>query len=200
MKDFWDNRYSVDDYIFGTEPNEFFKSEIDKLPCGKLLLIGEGEGRNAVYAAKLGWQVDAIDFSSTAKSKAFMLAEKNNVTINYSVMDFNDLKLTADNYNAVGIIYIHLEEELRKKVIEKVTKALNNDGSLILELFEKEQITRNSGGPKDLDLLYSLEDAVNDFINLDFHYLNKETITLNEGKGHQGEAVVIRFVGTKSPD
>src|SRR5512136_2935998 len=105
MKDFWDNRYSVEDYIFGTEPNEFFKSEINKLPRGKLLLIGEGEGRNAVYAAKLGWQVDAIDFSSTAKSKALMLADRNSVKINYYVQDFNDLNLTAENYNAVGIIY-----------------------------------------------------------------------------------------------
>jgi|WetSurMetagenome_2_1015567.scaffolds.fasta_scaffold58901_1 hypothetical protein len=197
MSEFWNKRYSAEEYIFGTEPNEFFKYEIESLPPGKLLLLGEGEGRNAVYAAKLGWKVDAIDFSNTAKTKALSLAEKNSVTINYYIQDFNDLNLATDFYDAVGIVFIHLEEELRKKVFTKIIGSLKNKGCVILELFEKEQISRNSGGPKDPDFLYSLEEAISDFKDLDFHLLNKEIVTLNEGKGHKGEAVVVRFVGIK---
>lgn len=76
MKNFWDDRYSAKDYIYGTQPNQFFKEQIDKLKAGKIMMLGEGEGRNAVYAAMRGWQVDAIDSSPVAREKAVNLAVK----------------------------------------------------------------------------------------------------------------------------
>ena len=79
MKNFWDERYSNKEFVYGTLPNQFFKDQLDKLKPGKILMVGEGEGRNAVYAAKLGWQVDAIDSSNVAKEKAAKLAELNKV-------------------------------------------------------------------------------------------------------------------------
>ena len=91
--DFWNERYSSDEYVYGTEPNQFFKEQIQKInPSGRLLLPGEGEGRNAVFAAKLGWNVDAFDQSSVAKMKAETLAKLNNVKINYSNVDLGKLK------------------------------------------------------------------------------------------------------------
>lgn len=193
----WEERYSAQEYTYGKEPNRFFKEEIEKIIPGRLLLIGEGEGRNAVYAAKLGWTVDAVDFSEIAKKKALTLAIENNVEINYIVQDLNQFEPKENYYDAVGIIYIHLDEELRRKVHGNVVKSLMENGQVILEAFEKEQIKRNSGGPKNVDLLYSLEDIVSDFIELDFKRLSKETVTMNEGKYHLGEAVVIRFAGNK---
>ena len=89
-KDFWNSRYSEKEFAYGTDPNEFFKEQIDKIIPGRAIFLGEGEGRNAVYAAKLGWQVDAVDFSSSAKDKALKLAKENNVKINYVVSDLND--------------------------------------------------------------------------------------------------------------
>jgi 2-polyprenyl-3-methyl-5-hydroxy-6-metoxy-1,4-benzoquinol methylase len=80
---FWDERYSTTEFIYGSEPNSFFKSELEKLASGKILLLGEGEGRNAVYTALNGWTVDAVDFSLKAKEKALQLAEENKVHINY---------------------------------------------------------------------------------------------------------------------
>ena len=77
MKNFWDERYSIKDYVYGTKPNHFFEEQIQKLKPGKILMLGEGEGRNAVFAAKLGWQVDAVDSSSVSKEKALKLAERN---------------------------------------------------------------------------------------------------------------------------
>ncbi|MFA6026152.1 MAG: SAM-dependent methyltransferase, partial [Ignavibacteriaceae bacterium] len=83
MKEFWNERYSDDKFIFGTKPNEFLKSQLDTLPSGKLLLFGEGEGRNAVYAASKGWDILALDWSETAKEKALAFARQNNVLIRY---------------------------------------------------------------------------------------------------------------------
>ncbi|MCX6150783.1 MAG: class I SAM-dependent methyltransferase [Ignavibacteriales bacterium] len=200
MEKFWNERYSTEEFVYGKEPNEFFKQEIEKLNPGNLLLIGEGEGRNAVYAAKLGWQVDAVDFSESAKRKALILAKENDVVLNYNVQNLIDFVPVENYYDAVGIIYLHLEEELRKAVHKKIFKALKKDGALILEVFEKEQIKYSSGGPKDVALLYSLEDIVVDFIDLDFKKLSKESLNINEGKHHLGKAAVIRFVGIKTTE
>ena len=80
-KDFWNSRYSEQEFAYGTQPNAFLRERLEKIKSGTALFLGEGEGRNAVYAATLGWQVDAVDFSSSAKVKALKLAEKNNVKI-----------------------------------------------------------------------------------------------------------------------
>jgi len=197
MKHKWDERFSDSEYVYGVEPNEFFKQEIDKLQPGRLLLPGEGEGRNAVYAAKSGWDVDAFDWSEKAKEKALQLAAAQNVKINYSVVDIAHLSFGTAVYDAAALIFLHLNDTEWQTLIEKIITSLKPGGKLILELFEKEQLKRNSGGPKETDLLYSLEQAVSDFISLDFEHLSKEIITLNEGRLHQGEAAVVRFVGVK---
>jgi len=125
MKNFWNERYSTKDYIYGTQPNQFFKEQIEKLNAGKILMVGEGEGRNAVYAAKLGWQVDAIDSSSVAKDKALMLAERNKVSINYQVADIHSYNFPDNIYDAVGIRITKLpikSEDVLKK-IKEITKS-----------------------------------------------------------------------------
>jgi SAM-dependent methyltransferase len=197
MKHKWEERFSTDEFVYGIEPNEFFKLEIDNLKPGRLLLPGEGEGRNAVYAAKCGWNVDAFDWSENAKEKALQLAASQNVHINYSVVDIAHLPAETAVYDAAALIFIHLDDNDWQQLIEKIIASLKPGGRLILELFEKEQINKNSGGPKETDLLYSLEQAVSDFISLDFEHLSKEIIKLDEGKLHQGEASVVRFVGVK---
>lgn len=197
MKEFWDNRYSEETFIFGTKPNEFFKSQVDLLTPGKLLLFGEGEGRNAIYAASLGWDGLALDWSEIAKEKALALARKNNVLFRYEVGNFLDIPIEHFSFDAVALIYIHLAEEEREQLHKKAITSLKRGGTIIFEAFEKEQLGKSSGGPKDLDLLYSLENMVTDFQNLDFKYFAKENIQLDEGDGHIGEASVIRFAGIK---
>jgi len=197
MLEKWNERFSEEGYAYGKEPNLFFKEEIDKLKPGKILLAAEGEGRNAVYAARLGWQADAFDFSEAGKEKALKLAKENNTEINYTVQDLKSFSPKENYYDAAAIIFMHLPEELRSEVNRKVISSLKTGGRLILEVFEKDQIEKSSGGPRDPGLLYSLEDIVNEFAELDFQQLSKEVLELNEGKYHKGEAVVIRFTGTK---
>jgi cyclopropane fatty-acyl-phospholipid synthase-like methyltransferase len=197
MKELWNQRYSLDEYKYGKEPNQFFKEELTRLKPGRILLPGEGEGRNAVYAAASGWEVDAFDFSEAGKIKALKLAEESGAKINYDVKEFSEFRQDKVGYDAAAIIFIHLEEDQRRSLFEKIIASLKPGGKIIFECFEKDQIKFQSGGPKDIALLYTLEDVVNLFIDLEFEKLTKEKIFLNEGKGHLGEGIVIRFIGTK---
>ena len=193
----WNKRYAVSEYVYGKNPNQFFKEQIEKLSPGKILLIAEGEGRNAVFAAKLGWQVDAYDFSEAAREKALKFAESENVEINYTIADLQNVELKEDYYDTVGIIFLHLQEDLRELVHAKTQLSLKSGGVLILEAYEKEQLKYTSGGPKDIDLLYSLEDIFTDFQDMEIQKFTKETLSLDEGPIHTGPASVIRFVGSK---
>lgn len=197
MSEFWNKRYSEAEYVYGKSPNEFLKNELDQLQPGKILFLGEGEGRNSVYAASIGWDVDAVDASYEGKKKADKLAEEKRVKINYTVNDLAGYSCMQNYYDAVALIFLHLEEPLRNKVYRMAVEALKNGGRIILESFDKEQLNYNSGGPKEKELLYSLEEIVNDFIELDFVKFSKEIIELNEGKFHEGKGSVVRFVGIK---
>ncbi|MEE9573153.1 MAG: methyltransferase domain-containing protein [Candidatus Neomarinimicrobiota bacterium] len=194
---FWDKRYSSIGFVYGTEPNTFFKDELDKLKAGNILLLGEGEGRNAVYAAAKGWNVDAVDFSTIAKKKALKLAEENSVSINYEITDLSEYKPKSSYYNAAAIIFLHLNPKIRSDVHSKVVDSLIPGGSLIIEVYEKKQLGKDSGGPKNIDMLYSKEELKDDFKKMKIIMLGKEIITLNESEQHAGEAVVLRLIGIK---
>ena len=194
---FWDERYSSIEFVYGTEPNTFFKDELDKLKAGNILLLGEGEGRNAVYAAVKGWNVDAVDFSTIAKEKALKLAEENSVSINYEITDLSEYKPKSSYYNAAAIIFLHLNPKIRSDVHSKVVDSLKPGGTLILEVYEKEQLGKDSGGPQNIDMLYSKEELKNDFDNMKIIGLEKKVINLEESEHHKGEAYVLRFVGEK---
>ncbi len=197
MNEFWDNRYSSEEFVYGTEPNEFFKSEINKIFPGRLLSLAEGEGRNGIYAASLGWKVDAVDFSSMARTKALKLASQKNTAINYVTADLKDFKPESDSYDAVSMIFMHLNSEISGVVHGRAVESLKPGGRIILEVYAKEQLGKSSGGPQNIDMLYSIEDIEKNFNGLKTLILDKEVTHLNESRHHSGEAVVIRFVGEK---
>lgn len=197
-KDFWNERYTDKNFIYGTEPNVFFKEQILKLNSGKALFLGEGEGRNAVYAATLGWLVDAVDFSSSAKEKAFKLAEKKNVKINYEVCDLKEYEYNENFYDIVVMIFIHLPLDIRLNVFNKAIDSLKRGGKLIVEAFSKQQIKYNSGGPRSLDLLYSEEDLLLLSNGLNIELFEIKEIDLSEGEYHKGVANVVRLVSIKN--
>lgn len=193
----WNEKFSSEDYLYGKEPNHFLKEELDKRKVGKIIFLGEGEGRNAVYAAKLGWQVTAVDESEEGKKKALKLAKENNVSINYLIDNVLNFE-TREKFDAVVMIYLHIHDDLKEALHKKAISLLDINGEIILEAFEKDQLKFTSGGPKNIDLLYDLKTITEDFIDLDFIKLSKEEIELNEGNGHKGKAVVVRFVGRKA--
>ena len=196
-KEFWNSRYSNEQYSYGTEPNQFFKSYLDNLKPGKALFLGEGEGRNSVYAAKLKWNVDAVDFSDSAKDKAINLANNNNVKINYTVCDLSEYNFAEENYDLVVMIFLHLPSELAKRIFTEAIKSLKRNGLLLVEAFHKNQIKNNSGGPKNIDLLVDENDFINLTSGLEQVLLETKVINLFEGEHHSGIADVVRFIGKK---
>lgn len=197
MNDFWNARYSQKEYVYGTEPNNYFKKSLKKLPVGKILLPAEGEGRNAVFAAKLGWDVTAFDLSTSAKKKAMALAERESVKIDYKIFSHNDLNAKMGYFDCIALIFVHLLKEERKKFHNKLISFLKPGGKLILEGFSKNQINYNSGGPKNIDMLFSKDELLEDFKNVQKVEIAEKEIELNEGQFHQGIAYTIQLIAIK---
>jgi hypothetical protein len=197
MDQFWDERYKVTNYVYGISPNLFFKENIDRLTPGKLLLPAEGEGRNANYAAKSGWIVSAYDYSSVAQKKALKLASENNVSIDYQLASHEDFSAMPESFDCLALIYVHLPKNIRNTIHQKLVSFVKPGGTIILEAFSKEQLLLNSGGPKDPDLLYTLDDLNEDFKQLYSLKTEYQTILLEEGSLHHGEAHVVRLIGKK---
>jgi SAM-dependent methyltransferase len=197
MKEFWNERYSKSEYAYGTEPNQFFKRAIDRMNPGKLIMPGEGEGRNAVHAAKKGWDVFAFDYSEEAKRKALALASESEVNIRYEVSYAEDILIPENEYDAAALIFVHLQKEHFEPLLQKVIRSLKTGGILILELYSEKQLGRKSGGPKSKDLLFNYDELRSLLNGVNVDLLEEKEVELEEGKYHQGKAVVIRGVVTK---
>ena len=186
MQQFWDQRYAASQTVYGNQPNKFFKLFIDLHKPGTLLLPAEGEGRNAIYAARKGWQVDAFDFSEVARRKALQLARAKKVSINYEIRNIEDFR-ALKQYDAVALIYVHVPERLRKDFHREIYNSVKPGGFLLLEAFAREQAGRQSGGPRDISLLYDAPSLCNDFQFLHIMNCEQRELELNEGEFHQGK-------------
>ena len=198
----WNDRYSNEEFAYGEEPNNFFKEQIEKLAPGTILFPAEGEGRNAVYAAKLDWKVAAFDISEEGKNKALKLAEANNVTIEYKIGELQTLNYQPEQFDAIALIYAHFPAEIKSRLHKTLETYLRKDGIIIFEAFSKKHleylaINDKVGGPKDIDSLFSIEEIKADFPNYEIIQLEETEIELNEGLFHNGKGSVIRFVGKK---
>lgn len=197
MQNQWDERYARQEYIYGTEPNKFLKEQLTNLKPGKILFPAEGEGRNAVFAASLGWQTDAFDQSIEGQMKALKLAADKKVSINYLIQSLEAWNPEPDQYDCIALIFVHLPDGLRQHVHNSVIKALKPGGTLILEAFTLNQLPRTSGGPKTAELLFSEEHVTSDFKELTFMKLEERQCILDEGPLHQGLADVIQLIAIK---
>ena len=197
MQEFWNKRYSDKNYVYGINPNKFFKHQLGKLKPGKLLLPGEGEGRNAVYAARRGWEVTAVDFSVKAQIKANNLAAEHDVEINYIISNLYQAEIPVETFDAAAFIYVHLTNDEAKKILQKVIAGLKPGGTFFMECYSEKQLGRQSGGPKDINRLYTIPQVRELISELNISKLQEEEVPLNEGEGHRGKAMVIRAVAVK---
>ncbi|WP_417784550.1 class I SAM-dependent methyltransferase [Tenacibaculum sp.] len=201
-KEFWNEKYQNTNFAYGKEPNLFFKEELQKIKTGKILLPADGEGRNGVYASKLGWDVTATDLSIEGKSKALKLASEFNVNLKYVVGDIQDLELPKGSFDVIGLIYAHFSAWKISIIHQKLTTLLKPKGYIILEAFSKNHLNyqKNNpkiGGPKDIDMLFSIEQIQQDFTGFEIQVLEEKEVFLNEGSSHNGKGSVIRFIGKK---
>ena len=199
----WNDRYSKDEFAYGEEPNNYLKESLTKLPIGSILFPAEGEGRNAVYAAKIGWTVTAFDISNEGQKKAIRLAEKNNIEIDYQVGKLETLNFDTEQFDAIALIYAHFPANIKSSYHKALDKFLKINGTIIFEAFSKKHIdyiTANEkvGGLKEIDVLFSIGEIKADFPNYEIIALEEKEIELNEGLFHNGTGSVIRFVGRKT--
>lgn len=193
----WDERYSDEAFFYGEEPNQFFAETLRGMKeKGKLLLPAEGEGRNAVFAASLGWEVHAFDSSKVAQQKALDFALSEKVLINYELLDLANFVPHAETYDMIALVFAHVPEGMREVFHSKMAQSLKKGGILLVESFAKEQIHNNTGGPPDVHFLYSTEILKNDFAGFKVIKLCQQKTMLDEGR-HSGEADVVRFIGEK---
>lgn len=197
MENFWNERYSAKEYIYGEEPNIFFAEQLQQIARGTIILPCEGEGRNAVFAAANGWEVHAFDTSIIGKSKAIQLAAAQDVSINYTIEDAVSTTYEKNSIDAVAFIYAHFPALIRKKIHQKAIAWLKPGGKIIIEAFNPNQLQNNSGGPKEPSMLYTQEMLLGDFEELNCTVLEVQSVELNEGAFHKGKADIIRFVGIK---
>ncbi|MFY0672132.1 MAG: class I SAM-dependent methyltransferase [Bacteroidia bacterium] len=197
MIDFWNERYGADEFAYGTLPNTFLKEQLASLTPGEILFPAEGEGRNAVFAAKKGFNVSAFDMSTAGQAKAKQLAASQKVEIDYKIARLQDFNFGESQFDLIAFIYVHMGPDIRKLVHQKAIKSLKKGGKIILEAFNPMQLGNESGGPKNKDWLFSKQQMINDFDGLHFQVLEEKQIHLAEGPFHNGMANVIRVVAVK---
>lgn len=199
---FWDSRYSEEEFIYGTEPNEYIKEKLAGLQPAKILFVAEGEGRNAVYAATLGWEVTAFDQSQAGKEKALKLAEQKDVSIDYRIGNAENIEIESGTYDVLVFVYSHFPKEIRAKAHQHLLQALKPGGVLLMECFNKDHFANQqenptAGGPRNIEMLYDLEEIQQEFSGVNWKEASNETVILSEGEHHKGKADVIRLMGRK---
>ena len=193
----WDERFSQDEYVYGTEPNVFIKQMASKLQIGEVLAIAEGEGRNAVFLAQQGHRVTTWDFAPSGLEKTRKLAESEKVEVKTELVDLWEATWKEDQWDSIICIFGHFPKELRLKTLQNVKEAVKPGGSFLCEVYSINQLDYKTGGPLSIDMLYRPEDFLQVFKDWDVeHFFFGETERF-EGKLHHGRCHVIQFCGKK---
>jgi len=201
-KEYWDERYARSEYAYGEAPNVFIENTLPNYPIGKILFPADGEGRNSVYAAKLGWTVSSFDLSDTGKQKAMDLATANDVVLDYQVCSADEVNYELESFDAIAFVFAHFPANVKQQYNKKMLDFLKPGGLVFFEAFGKNHLEYQKkypsiGGPKDVDMLFSIEEMQETFANFEVIVLEEAEQELNEGPFHQGVGSVIRFVGRK---
>ena len=194
---FWDERYRGDTYAYGTEPNDFLKSEVARIPKGRVLCLAEGEGRNAVFLAGLGYEVTAVDLSLEGLRKAERLARARGVTLQVQQADLTTYEPAAAAFTGIVAIFAHLPAPSRRRLLGLVPGALVAGGVFLLECYRPEQLAFATGGPKDRALLPTLAELRDELAPLDLVVARDVEREIHEGTFHDGPSATVQIIGKK---
>ena len=192
----WDEQYTSDDFVYGSVPNSFLASNA-KILTGPVLSLAEGEGRNAVFLASLGLDVLAVDGSEAGLDKANKLASSRDLSIRTEVADLATYEPPENSFGSVVSISAHLPSLIRKRLHRLVERCLKPGGIMLLEAYTLAQLARNTGGPKDPDLLMACRELETEFPNCDLILSQEIEREVIEGKFHTGLASVVQFIARK---
>jgi SAM-dependent methyltransferase len=195
----WEKRYAAADYLYGTEPNAFLKAQANLLPkTGKALAVADGEGRNGVWLAEQGLDVLSVDFSPKAQAKAKALAERRGVAVRFLEADVIAWEWPTAAFDVIAVIFIQFcGPPERQRIFAGIRQALKPGGLLLLQGYRTEQIAYGTGGPSEVENLYTeamLREEFGSFGKLD---IRAHDSLVAEGSRHSGMAAVVDLVGWK---
>lgn len=195
---FWDERFEGEEYYYGTEPNAWLTSQTGRLaPGSKLLAVADGEGRNGVWLAGQGHAVTAIDASAQALRKAAALARAKGVEIQLIQADLRHWTWPEGTFDGVVSIFAHFTPKLRPALHGRMLRALKPGGLMLLQAYSPYQRIYQTGGPQELDLLYTAYRLQQDFAAAEMLLLEEALTDLAEGKGHHGPSAVVNLVARR---
>ena len=197
-RDMWEQRYGADEYIYGTEPNDFLRASVVELAPGRALCYAEGEGRNSVFLAEQGWQVSAIDLTEAGVAKTRRLAADRSVIVDAEVADLADYDLGENQWDLVVSIFAHMPPPIRTRIHNAMASALAPGGRLVLEAYTPDQIGRGTGGPPVPELTMTLDELQRDLIGLDIVHAAELERTVVEGPGHTGVGAVVQVIARRA--
>ncbi|MGB1310672.1 MAG: class I SAM-dependent methyltransferase [Leucothrix sp.] len=195
----WNARYSTEEYVYGTTPNDFLFEMSRYIKGPNVLCLAEGEGRNAVFLAREGFQVSAVDASAVGLEKAEILADESYVNINTQVADLANYDIAVDGWDGIVSIFCHLPPPIRRQLHRKVVAGLKPGGALILEAYRPKQLKFKTGGPPESEFMMSLDDLKDELEGLEFYHGAELDREISEGRLHAGVGAVVQLVAIK-PD
>jgi len=194
----WDERFAEAEPVYGEHPNTYLLAQTQRLPRGcKILVPGDGYGRNGIWLARQGFQVSTVDLSSVGVARARQSAQAAGLTMSIEHADLASWTWPVGEYDAVASLFLHLPPELRPQIHAQMLGTLKPGGLLIIEAFSPAQLRHSSGGPKQAELLYTAEVLRTDFVSADVLELQEVEVEIDEGRLHRGRAAVVRGVFRK---
>ena len=194
----WDTRYNTEEYVFGKRPNRFLVDCTSGLAPGKALCLGEGEGRNAVYLASIGWEVTAVDISPYGIEKAQLLARQHEVKITTITADLNDYTIAPNAWDLIITFFVHIPAEERAHMHRKVIAGLRPGGTYILEGYSPEMVRFGDRGPKEVPQRYHPEVIRAELDGLDLVTVRELDRLLDEAEPELGWVAVTQVLAVKS--
>ncbi|MBQ4847725.1 class I SAM-dependent methyltransferase [Pseudoalteromonas sp. MMG005] len=193
----WDERYNSQEYAYGTKPNYFLKKHVSALPKGRILSLGEGEGRNAVFLAKQGYSVTAVDSSLVGLNKGKKLAKEQGAEVEFIHADLNEYDLGQAHWDGIISIFFPLPSLLRKTLYKQVQHGLKNQGVFLIEAYRPEQVRFGTGGGTSVDTMQSAQSLSDELPSLNFNLLVELERNVVEGVFHTGLGAVVQGIATK---
>lgn len=193
----WNDRFAEAEFAYGREPNDFLRESAGAIPPGPVLCLAEGQGRNAVYLAGLGHEVEAVDLSDVGLARARELAAERGVAIRTTVADLMDFDMGRGAWSGIVSIFCHLPEPVRQAVHGRIAAALSPGGVLILEAYTPRQLAYGTGGPRERERLCHLEHLKEDFQGLVWETAREVDREVQEGPYHHGMGAVVQLLGRK---
>lgn len=194
----WDQRYASPDYVYGTEPNEFLAEAVRGFSGGgRALCLAEGEGRNAVFLSRQGYEVHAVDASAVGLAKAERLARESGVRIVTEVANLDGYRIDLDAWDLIVSIFCHLPAPVRRALHREVVAGLRPGGHFVLEAYTPAQLALGTGGPPDAALMMALAELRAELQGLHFEQAREVEREVHEGRLHTGRGAVVQVVARR---